>query len=81
MRLVVGHRRLPYYIHPSVKKLILWSDSCGGQNRNIRLIIMLMYTLQNHASLESITLRFLPSSRSFLPNDSEFGDVEYALKI
>ncbi|KAJ8870221.1 hypothetical protein PR048_029238 [Dryococelus australis] len=68
-------------IHPPVNKLILWPDSRRGQNRSIRLILMLMYALQNHVSLESITLRFLPSGQSFLPNDSEFGDVECALKI
>ncbi|KAJ8896615.1 hypothetical protein PR048_001959 [Dryococelus australis] len=68
-------------IHPPVNKLILWSDSCVGQNRSIRHVLMLMYTLQNHVPFESITLRFLLSSHSFLPNDSEFGNVECDLKI
>ncbi len=63
-----------------VKKLFLWSDSCGGQNRSIKLVLMLMHTLQNHSSLQTIFLRFLESGHSFLPNDSEFGDVECLLK-
>lgn len=63
-----------------IKKLFLWSDSCGGQNRSIKLVLLLMHTLQNHASLETIFLRFLESGHSFLPNDSEFGDVECLLK-
>lgn len=63
-----------------VKKLFLWSDSCGGQNRSIKLVVMLMHILQNHSSLETISLRFLESGHSFLPNDSEFGDVECTLK-
>lgn len=65
--------------HP-VKKLLLWSDSCGGQNRSIKLVLMLMQTLQNHPSLETISLRFLESGHSFLPNDSDFGDMECKLK-
>lgn len=67
-------------IKPPVKKLFLWSDSCGGQNRSIKLVLMLIHTLQNHTSLESISLRFLQSGHSFLPNDSEFGDVECFMK-
>lgn len=63
------------------KKLILWSDSCGGQNRSIKLILMLIHILQNHQTLEIISVRYLQSGHSFLPNDSEFGDFECALKI
>lgn len=63
-----------------IKKLILWADSCGGQNRSIKLILMLMYILHNHETLESISMRYLQSGHSFLPNDSEFGEVETALK-
>lgn len=63
-----------------VKTLILWSDSCGGQNRSIKLVLLMIYILQNHPSLENISLRYRLSGHSFLPNDSDFGDVECALK-
>lgn len=63
-----------------IKKLILWSDSCGGQNRSIKLVLMMMYILDNHETLESISLRYLLSGHSFLPNDTEFGEIETALK-
>ncbi len=63
-----------------VKTLILWSDSCGGQNRSIKLVLMLIHVLQHHPSLETISLRYRLSGHSFLPNDSDFGDVECALK-
>lgn len=68
-------------ITPAVKHLILWSDSCGGQNHSISLVLMLVHILQNHETLQSITIRYLLSGHSFLPNDSEFGDVEQALKV
>lgn len=63
-----------------IKKLILWSDSCGGQNRSIKLVLMMMHVLQNHETLESISMRYLLSGHSFLPNDTEFGEFENALK-
>lgn len=64
-----------------VQELILWSDSCGGLNRNIKLALMMKYILNNHPTLKQITLRFLISDHSFLPNDSDFGDIECALKL
>lgn len=63
------------------KSLILWSDSCGGQNRNIKIVLMLKAILDVHPSLTKITLRFLTSGHSFLPNDTDFGDIECALKL
>lgn len=68
------------YLKPEVKYLILWSDSCGGQNRNIKLTLILKYILHSSQYLEAITLKFLCSGHSFLPNDSDFGDIESALK-
>lgn len=87
-------------IKAPVKKLFLWSDSCGGQNRSIKLVLFLIHILQNHTSLESISIRYRqsghtfnqtalllivirtsnPIGHSFLPNDTEFSDVECALK-
>lgn len=64
----------------NVTELILWSDSCGGQNRNIKMTLMLKAVLQAHPSLKIIRMRFLVSGHSFLPNDSDFSDVECGLK-
>ncbi|KAL0821958.1 hypothetical protein ABMA28_005346 [Loxostege sticticalis] len=64
----------------NVKCLILWSDSCGGQNRNIKLILMLKAMLNEHPTLDQINLKFLESGHSFLPNDTDFGKIECALK-
>ena len=67
-------------IKSPVTDLILWADSCGGQNRSIKLVLMLIHTMQHHTSLQSITLRFLLSGHSFLPNDANFGVIESQLK-
>lgn len=68
------------HIKAPVKTLILWCDSCGGQNRSIKLMLALIHILQNHSSLETIKVKFLMSGHSFLPNDSDFGDVERKFK-
>lgn len=60
----------------NVKRLILWSDSCGGQNRNIKLTLMLKAILNDHPTIEQINIRFLESGHSFLPNDTDFGKIE-----
>lgn len=57
----------------------MWSDSCGGQNRNIK-IVLLIKTLFNNTELETITLKYLYPGHSFLPNDRNFSDIESALK-
>ncbi|XP_063244846.1 uncharacterized protein LOC134546186 isoform X3 [Bacillus rossius redtenbacheri] len=67
-------------IEKDTKTLILWSDSCGGQNRNIKLTLILKAALESHPSLTKIHLRFLVSGHSFLPNDADFSDIETALK-
>lgn len=63
-----------------VTELIIWADSCGGQNRSIRLVLMLIHILQRHCSLKTNSLRYLETGHTFLPNDSEFGDFECSLK-
>ena len=73
-------RHIESQITDTVEHIILWSDSCGGQNRNIRISLMMMHLLQNHEHLKTITFKFRVSGHSFLPNDSDFGDVECAMR-
>lgn len=67
-------------ISGNIRTLVLWADSCGGQNRNIKLVLMLMSILYNHPTIQTVHLRFLISGHSFLPNDTMFGKIESALK-
>ncbi|CAG9791146.1 unnamed protein product [Diatraea saccharalis] len=68
------------HLKSSASELILWADSCGGQNRSIKMILMLLHVLHKNNNLQKITVRFLQPGHTYLPNDSEFGDVECALK-
>ena len=66
---------------PSHENIILFSDSCTGQNRNIKLSLMLLKLVQDPAiAVETIDLKFLVSGHSFLPNDPEFGVIEASSK-
>lgn len=69
-------RHITENVKPPVKTLILYSDCCGGQNRNYKLCLILKKILDEHPSLTTIMLRFLQSGHSFLPNDQEFGHYE-----
>lgn len=64
----------------TTKNIILSSDSCGGQNRSIRLVLMMVYLLKHHATLQTTSLRYLRTGHTFLPNDSDFSVFECSLK-
>ncbi|CAG9825752.1 unnamed protein product [Phaedon cochleariae] len=68
------------HLKKGVEELILWSDSCGGQNRNIKIVIMLKTVLMQHPTLNVVYFKYLESGHSFLPNDTDFGQIERALK-
>lgn len=53
--------------------VIMFSDSCGGQNRNIKVALMCMKFLQEEqTSIKVIDQKFMTSGHSFLPNDADF---------
>ncbi|KAJ8867125.1 hypothetical protein PR048_032988 [Dryococelus australis] len=64
-----------------VKKFILRSDACGGQNRNTKIALILKTVLEQHPTLEKLTMKFLMPGHSLLPNDSDLGDIESFLKL
>lgn len=73
-------RFIKNHLDKDVEDLVLWSDSCGGQNRNIKIVTMLKAVLNGHPTLKTITLKFLEPGHSFLPNDTDFSKIEYQLK-
>lgn len=59
------------------KHIILYSDSCTGQNRNIKMSLSLLKLVQDsNMAVDTIDLKFLVSGHSFLPNDADFGIIE-----
>lgn len=55
----------------------MYSDQCGGQNRNIKIATIYNYIVANKSfSVDEIDHKFLVSGHSFLPCDQDFGLVE-----
>lgn len=68
-----------FYIKNFVKskRLIMYSDQCGGQNRNIKLSLLCNYiTASPNFSVEEIDHKFMVSGHSYLPCDQDFGLIE-----
>ena len=53
-----------------VTHLIVYSDFCSGQNRNVKIVAMWMYVTQS-AAIEVVDHKFMVSGHSFLRNDKE----------
>nr|XP_033325321.1 uncharacterized protein LOC117219890 [Megalopta genalis] len=63
------------------EKIITYSDSCTGQNRNIKTVLSLLKLVQSmEIRAESIEMKFLVSGHSYLPNDSDFAIIESRAK-
>lgn len=60
-----------------VKKIMLYCDRCGAQNRNIKLTLSLLQHLSSpQVETETIDIKFMVSGHSYLPNDRDFGVIE-----
>ena len=63
----------------SATTLILYSDSCGGQNSNINLSCLWLLIVANpNYSFTTIEQKFMVVGHSYLPNDQDFGVIETA---
>ncbi|KAK9731936.1 hypothetical protein QE152_g13222 [Popillia japonica] len=60
---------------PNIKFLPLFSDTCGGQNRNLQISALLLYVLQN-SQLEVIEQTFLESGHSLMEMGSMHSAIE-----
>ncbi|CAG9773243.1 unnamed protein product [Ceutorhynchus assimilis] len=57
--------------------IVMYSDCCTGQNRNIKLSLSLLKLTQDPVmSTSFIDHKFLVSGHSYLPNDADFGIIE-----
>lgn len=55
----------------------MYSDQCGGQNRNIKLSLFCQYVVSHpDFTIEEIDHTFLVSGHSYLPCDQDFGLIE-----
>lgn len=64
------------------KHLRLFSDGCGGQNKNSHMVHALILWLFNDApkTIETVTMVFPVRGHSFMPADRIFGQIELQLR-
>lgn len=65
---------------PTAQHLVIWCDSCGGQNRSIKTCLSLDICMRDAPNLKTITLKYFTSGHSFNYCDSDFANVERAIK-
>nr|CAH7716416.1 unnamed protein product [Callosobruchus chinensis] len=65
-----------------IKELTLFSDGCGGQNKNSHVVHMLMMWLYKEApkTLQSVRIIFPIRGHSYLPADRIFGRCEKLIR-
>lgn len=76
---LIKHLRLN--LPEDVQYVILYSDSCGGQNRNIKLSTMLLKFLSNHISIKAITQKYFIPGHSYNSCDRSFAIIEKAKRM
>ena len=59
----------------NIKKILTFSDSCGGQNRNKTMLSFIMFACSKFG-ISEWTHRYMQPGHSFLPNDRDFGLIE-----
>lgn len=72
-------KHLENHLPTNTKKVIGYSDSCGGQNRNIKLSLMLkkfLHDLLPDSALETIEQKYFVPGHSYNSCDRCFGIIE-----
>ena len=70
---------LENFVPARVNKLVIFSDNCGGQNKNINLCLQLL-RLVHSQRFDLVKHYFLMPGHSYMPCDRDFGNLETFLK-
>lgn len=71
---------LKEFVPSHVTHITLFSDTCGGQNRNQFITSLLLWAVQNIDNLNVIEQKFLESGHSYMEADSMHSSIENASK-
>lgn len=63
----------------SKEHIIIWSDSCSGQNKNFLMICLYQYLI-NKGSFKTIDHKFPEVGHTYLDSDRHFGRIEKVLR-
>ena len=60
--------------------IIIRADNCTGQLKNWTLYASLVYEVNNHATIESVTIKYFEKGHSFMSADSFHARVESSIR-
>lgn len=77
------HKHFEKFVPKDTQKIILRSDACSGQNRNIKMALMLkkFLSMWNYPDLSSIEQHFYISGHSYNSCDRSFALIEKQKKL
>ena len=67
------------YLSHHVKRLVIFSDNCSGQNKNINVVLMYL-RLVHSGKFDKVEHYFMEPGHSYLDNDRDFGNLELFMK-
>ena len=78
----IGTCLLQYFraLPTSVSKVDIFSDNCGGQNKNIQIVAVCLYAVNSIDHLTEIQHTFLETGHTHLECDSMHSAIEHAKK-
>lgn len=65
-----------HFLGTDCEEVIMYSDSCGGQNRSIKMSIVLSHYLEKSAHIKKITQHFFRTGHSYNVCDRKFAMIE-----
>ena len=68
-------------LHPIVRHLTTYSNTCGGQNKNSHFAAMCMTAVQNSPCLLMIDQKFLLSGHTHMESDADHSQIEKKKKF
>lgn len=72
---------LENYLNENAEIIILYSDACGAQNRNIKVVLMLKKVLLTSPNKREIVQKFFTSGHSYNSCDRCFGLIEKQKRV
>lgn len=67
-------------LNPPIEHLVLYADTCGGQNRNQNVLASMFFAVNRRSNPQIIDLKFMESGHSYLEADSIHATIERARK-
>ena len=65
---------------PSVSKVDIFSDSCGGQNKNIQTVAVCLYAVNSIAHMNEIEYTFQETGPTHMEFDGMHATIEHGKK-